>query len=247
MGVIDVCKEGIEANSAGDRLWGTSGTSTTTHHDRDLDPAQMANRGFITIHTLDFEFTKAMQWGGEGNEVMEGACAAEVFRADDADAAARVSESCTKADGGIEDGAVGIGLEYGSCRLETAGIAQDAGGAGRGSRGSWCILESEVAPTEDFVDSASDAVRLGVEGGALLQAAGGGEAVADIVHTFWVRRVGVLTTVALGGPEVGDCIISDAVGRLGGWVVDSQGDAGGQRRGGVREAYGAETPVIRGA
>ena len=73
MGVIDVCKESIEANSAGDRLWGTSGTSTTTHHDRDLDPAQMANRGLITIHTLDFEFTKTTQWGGKDNEVMEGA------------------------------------------------------------------------------------------------------------------------------------------------------------------------------
>ena len=130
MGVIDIGKEGIEANDAGNRLWGTSGTSTTANHDRDLDPAQMANRGLITIHTLDFEFTKAMQWGGKDNEVMEGACAAEVFRADDADAAARVGESRSKADGRIKGGAVVVGLENCDRGLEAAGIAQDAGGDG---------------------------------------------------------------------------------------------------------------------
>ena len=88
----------------------------------------MANRGFITIHTLDFEFTKTMQRGGEDNEVMEGACDAEVLRADDADTAARVSESRAETGGRIEDGAVGVGLEYGSRRLKAASIAQDAGG-----------------------------------------------------------------------------------------------------------------------
>ena len=72
MGVIDIGKESIEANDAGNRLWGTSGTSTTTHHDRDLDPAQMANRGLITIHTLDLKFTKAMQGGRKGNKVTGG-------------------------------------------------------------------------------------------------------------------------------------------------------------------------------
>ena len=94
----------------------------------------MANGRLITIYTLDFKFTKAMQGGREDNEIMEGAFAAEVIRADDADAAARVGQ--------IEGGAVVVGLENCDRGLEAAGIAQDAGGDGVLARRGWRVLGS---------------------------------------------------------------------------------------------------------
>ena len=102
----------------------------------------MANGGLITIYTLDFKFTKAMQGGREGNEIMEGAFAAEVIRADDADAAARVGKSRAKADDRIEGGAVVVGLENRDRGLEAAGIAQGAGGDRVLARRGWRVLES---------------------------------------------------------------------------------------------------------
>jgi len=102
----------------------------------------MANGRLITIYTLDFEFTKAMQGGREDNEIMERAFAAEVIRADDADAAARVGQSRTKADGRIEGGAVVVGLENCDRGLEAAGITQDAGFDGVLARRGWRVLES---------------------------------------------------------------------------------------------------------
>ena len=39
MGLIDIGKEGTEANDARNRLWGVSRPIATANHDRDLGPA----------------------------------------------------------------------------------------------------------------------------------------------------------------------------------------------------------------
>ena len=179
----------------------------------------MANRGFITIHTLDLKFTKAMQGGRKGNKVTEGAIAAEVLRADDADAAARVSEGRTKTDGRIKGRAVVVGLEDRDRGLQTVGIAQDAGGDGGIVRGGGRVFKPSIPPAENLVNGASDAVRLGVKGGLLLQAVRGSVAVADVIHPLRIGSVAVLAVVALGGPEMGDRVVSNAVGRFGGGVA----------------------------
>ena len=179
----------------------------------------MANSRLITIYTLDLKFTKAMQGGRESNKVTKGAIAAEVLRADDADAAARVGESRAKSDGRIKGRAVRVGLEDCGGGLEAVGVAQDSGGNGGKVRGGGRVLERSIPPAENLVNGASDAVRLGVKRGLLLQAVRGSVAVADVIRSVRIGSVAVLAVVALGGPEVGDCVVRDAVGRFGGGVA----------------------------
>ena len=179
----------------------------------------MANRRFITIYTLDLKFTKAMQGGRESNKVTKGAIAAEVLRADDADAAARVGESRAKSDGRIKGRAVRVGLEDRDSGLDAVGVTQDAGGDGGAVRGGGRVFKPSIPPAENLVNGASDAVRLGVKGGLLLQAVRGSVAVANVIHPLRIGSVAVLAVVALGGPVMSDRVVSNSVGRFGGGVA----------------------------
>ena len=212
MGVIDFGEESIETNNARDRLWGNSRRIAAADHYGDLDPAQMANGRSLTTHPFDLKFTKAMQGGRESNKVMEGTIAAEVFRADDADSAARVGKGRTEAGGGKDGEAIGVGLEDGSGRFEAFGVTQNAG-SGRGIvRCDGLVLEALISPPEDLFDGAGDAVRFGVEGGLPLYTAGRGEAVADILLPHWGGGIAVRTAVAAGQPGLGDRVVGETVG-----------------------------------
>ena len=98
----------------------------------------------------------------------------------------------------MEGRAIGVGLEHGGGWLETASIAQDAGSEGGVAREDGFVLEAPVLPSEDFLDGSSNAVGLGVEGKLPLHAAGGGEAVPDILLPHWSGGVAVCTAVATG-------------------------------------------------
>ena len=246
MGVIDFGEESIETNNARDRLLGSSRTIATADHDRDLDPAQMANGRSLTAHPFNLEFTKAMQGSRENNKVMEGTIAAEILRADDADSAARVGKGRTEAGRGKEDRAIGVGLENGGGWLDAFGVAQDAGG----SRGvDWCdgiVLEASIAPSEDFFDGARNSVRLGVEGKLPLCPVGCGEAVANILLPHWSGGIAVRAAVAVGLPDLGDCVVGDTVGGRSDRMAAGQRNAGREHRGRARE-YGRGVVEANGA
>ena len=212
MGVIDFGEESIETNNARDRLWGNSRTIATADHDGDLDPAQMANGRSLTTHPYDLKFTKAMQGGRKSNKVMEGTIAAEVFRADDANSAARVGKGRTEAGGGMEGGTIGVGLEDGGGRFKAVGVTQNTG-SGRGVvRCDGLVLEASISPPEDFFDGAGDTVGFGVKGGLPLRTAGCSEAVADVLLPHWGGGIAVRTAVAAGLPGLGDCVVGETVG-----------------------------------
>ena len=104
----------------------------------------------------------------------------------------------------MEGGAIGVGLEDGGGWLETTSIAQDARRGGGIVREDSRVLEPSISPSEDFMDGASDTVGLGVKGRLPLHAAGGSEAVADVLLPHWSGGIAVCTAVAAGLPGMGD-------------------------------------------